>query len=294
MPHGRTLFVWQEQPYDAWSEGWDAVCVKVADGKAPSAAGVFDWAGNAQAWQAAAGGRQVGVFVYCYPDDGDAVGQVVKDHAPWADYVVLDIEDASGGTWDRGNLQAIVNGVKAALPGVPVGHCTYPTAKQAAEHGVDVPALNQVCDFSVPQVYYAYQRAELAQVYADNVWPFMAVAPDDDAGWLTVATDSVHHASAVFVWRAGMADTRTWAGQIPQPAPVVPQPAPDDPLRPTAYPDLSRGWSFVAWDGSGWWATDQIHRRAMTEQQAAGALRCGATVAYWPDCAADTGLVVPS
>lgn len=292
MPHGRTLFVWQEQPYDAWSEGWDAVCVKVADGNAPSAAGVFDWAGNANAWKNAAGGHQVGVWVYCYPDDGASVGQVVKEHAPWADYVVLDIEDASGGTWTTDNTDAIVNGVRAALPGMPVGFCTYPTRQQATDHGVAFDALVGTCDFSVPQVYYPYQRAELAQVYADNNTTFPAVSPDDDAGWLTVATDSVHHASAVFVWRAGMADTRTWGEQIPQPAPPAPPPAADDPLRPAGFGPVPFTVPYVAWDGTGWWMTDAIHRVTLSQSEAAGALGAGLVVRHWPECAGQTGLVV--
>jgi hypothetical protein len=293
-PHGRTLFVWQERPYDAWSEGWDAVCVKACDGKAAFAAGVFDWAGNAQAWKAQAGGHQVGVFAYCYPDDGDAIGAVLAEKCPWADYVVLDVEDASGGTWTAANTKAIVDGVRSHLPGIPVGHCTYPTAAQADQHGVQIGVLNQACDFSVPQVYYAYQRGELAQVWQDNVNPMAAVAPEDDSGWLSVATESIHRSSAVFVWRAGMADTRTWAPQIPQPAPPVPPAVTADPLEPTEWGGVPVAVPFVAWDGSGWWMTDMLHRTSLTRDQAWGASNAGFTVRSWPQCAAQTGLVQPS
>jgi hypothetical protein len=292
-PLGVTLFVWQEQPYDAWSQGWESVCVKAADGRAPAVAGVFDWAENAKAWHQMAAGHQIGVFVYCYPDDGDQVGQVLAEHTPWADYVVLDVEDAPGGRWTDDDTRAIVAGVRAHLPGTPVGYCTYPTRAQALDHGVAFDALKGACDFSVPQVYYPYQRGELPQVYADNVDPVLAVAPEDDTGWLATATESVHRAGAVFVWRAGMADTRTWAAQIPHPTPAPPVPAAPDPLRPTAWTDLVADRPFVAWDGTTWWVTDGIWRRPCSEQMAGGLVELGLVVKLWPHCAAETGLATP-
>lgn len=290
-PQGRTLFVWETPWPGAWPDGYDAVCVKAADGRQANHPGGFGWADNANAWHNAAGGHQVGVWVYCYPGDGADIGSVLKSYAPWADYVVLDVEDASNSAWTWGDVDAIVDGVHTTLPGVPIGYCTYPTADQARSQGVPFDQLKVRCDFAVPQVYYPYQGAQLDQVFADNGRTYVAVEPDDDPAWSAVATESIHRSGAVFVWHAGTPAGLAAGGQLPQPSPQpVPVPV-GDPLRPTAW--LDAPWSpwSVVWDGTDWWVTDMIWRRPASEDMVLGLVASGAVVRWWPGITAATGLV---
>lgn len=285
--------VWEEPPPGSWPDGYDSVCVKACDGLQAGGGQHFGWADNAAEWMRKYPDRGIGVWAVAYPGDGGRLGELLAARVPHAKYVVLDIEDWPGITWRDADIQAIVEGVRAHLPGLLVAYSTYPTAGQCHDHGIDQPLLERLCDFAMPQVYYPYQRLDIDQVSRDHRHPHVIAAPVDDPQWEDTARWSLTHSAGVFLWRAGLTGWRGWPAQL-HPAPVPPAPPSPvaDPLRPSVHNGPWPG-RFVAWDGETWWLTDMVWRRACTETMAAGLRAGGVPVVLWRHCAEETAEVHP-
>lgn len=273
--------VWEEAPPKQWPDHYTGVCVKVCDGRAYQSAQRFSWSDNYAAWVERFGQERVGAWAVAYPQDGQALGEVIAKVAPHTGYVVLDVEDFGGIRWSPQSITAICEGVKHHYPHAPVGYSTYPTRAQAAEHHIDQATLDRLCDFSAPQVYFPYQRDAIATIDRDNRHASWIVAPGDDPHWDASVKASLVRSGRVFYWRAGLSGWEGWPAKTAAAIPVTPEPAPaPDPLRPTHEP-LKLPPLFVAWDGKGWWLTDLFRRRALTEAQVQTLVKGGVVVVRW-------------
>lgn len=287
-PRGKQLFVWEDGVQPAFSHGYDGVIVKVADGLSTASPGGFSWADNFQAWRKASGYRAIHAWGVPYPGDGARFGSNIAPHLVGASSLTLDVEDFNGAVWDTAAVDALVGGVRAALPHLSIGYSSYPTAQQCADHHIDHAALERLCDFSMPQVYYPYQTAELALIQSEHHHPILLVSPPDAANWLEIADASEKRYGGVGFWRAGVTGWEGWPTHVT----TVPDGPPAgggaaDPIRPTVNPATFPA-RFIAWDGGKWWLTDAIIRRECTESMVQGLVGFGVPVAFWPHCQAET------
>lgn len=287
----RTLFVWEDAPPQEWPAGYDHACVKVCDGRDPGHGGGFAWGANAARWTEKFGAVRVPVWAVAYPADGDALAHTVMGHTPAAPYVVLDVEDWPGVTWSDTAIEAIVAGFRRRMPHAALGYSSYPTRGQCLEHHINQALWDHLTDFAVPQVYYDYQRAELAQVLADHKHPHPAVAPADDDHWQTTARTALDHTGGVFYWRMGVTGWQHWPALTPAPAvPVASGEHAVDQMRPTARSNFPPG-PFVAWTGAGWYVTDMLHRTALPADTAVALHGRGLPVVLWPEV---TSVTIPA
>lgn len=291
-PH--IVMVWQDAPPASLPAGYTGACVKVCDGMSTQDSGGFSWAGNYATWRERFGDGKVGAWAVAYPQDGARFGDMIAAHAPHTQYVVLDIEDFGGVRWNDAAITAVVDSVKRAVPHAWVGYSSYPTRSQCTQHGINQALLEDLCHFSVPQVYYPYQRDAIAEIDRDNTRAVWAVSPADDPHWDASAKASLARSGQVMYWRQGVAGWERWAktvtGELPQPAP---QPPASDPMRPSVN-QIGFPPRFVAWDGKGWWYTDLIFRRELSEDQARGLANGRVPVVLWPHVTSETSLVRPS
>lgn len=282
MPGPHVLWVWQDKPPAARLTGYDAVCVKISDGRMTHDKGGFDWAANGRAWVASMGQGHVAAWQVAYPDDGSDLAVVAAGAMPHAPYIILDAEDWPGVTWNDGAIRAIVGGYRQHLPGVRIGYTTYPTRAQCADHHINQALWDSLCDFAVPQVYFGYQRDELAQVWKDHRHAHPMISPADDAGWVATAQAAMQHSGGVMYWRMGAAGWATWWQRTTQPTPPVASGGTAvDALRPTDPVGFPPG-RFVAWSGTGWYVTDLIHRSPVPEDTARALHQRGVPVVAWP------------
>lgn len=288
------VFVWQDTPWDVWPDGYDTVCVKLSDGKSSANVTGFSWLDNTQRWMRTFPGKSIGVWQVAYPDDGDALANIVLADARHADYVILDIEDWPGVRWTDESIHAIIAGFRRLLPDMKVGYTTYPTRGQCEQHGIDQYLLDALLDFSVPQVYYPYQAELIRQVAVDNRHVQMCLAPGDNLAWQDSVKPAAEAGTTVWFWRMGISGWQTWgrkAHAMVTPGPGGPDTA--DVLRPARGPSTWPG-RFVAWDGQRWWLTDMLWRRELSQEQAQGLVDGGVPVAAWWHVASETGLITPS
>ena len=280
----RILWVWEDTVPTDWPAGYDTVMVKAFDGKATRNSAGFSWEDNFLAWSQWFGMEKVAAWGVAYKQDGDLLGADMALPLARAPWVVLDIEDWGGQAWTDAELTAVVHGFTSRLPGKGVGYSSYPTRAQCAAHGINQALLDELCDFSMPQVYYDYQAAQLATVWADHRHPHVTVSPANYGHWDTLALDVERKTGVVAFWRMGVAGWEQWGQDVPAGLPPAPPPGPaHDPLRPTGGGAWPQG-RFVAWDGKYWALTDGIWFRPLTEGMAQGLAWDGVAVHLWPHC----------
>jgi hypothetical protein len=291
-PRGALLWVWEDGRPQAWPQGYDGALVKAFDGKSTTGPGGFGWAANYRAWRDSTPGRDIGAWGVAYPQDGTALAEDLAPALGRPAYIVLDAEDFNGQQWSDQQIRDVILGFRQHFPGVPLGYSSYPTRAQCSAHGIDQALLDQLADFAMPQVYFDYQAAELATVWADHRAPVVTVSPADYHAWDTLAGDALRRTGAVAYWRAGVSGWTDWPHETPQPAPTpAPPPPAADPLRPQHW-EAFPAERFIAWDGHRWWVTDCVWRRGATEADAAGLHNLGLQVRWWPSCASETVLAV--
>lgn len=284
------LWVWEDTPPATWPHGYDSVTVKAFDGRSTSGGPGAGWVGNFRAWQERFGSTRVHAWGVAYQDDGEALGGDIAAAVHGAPSLTLDIEDWNGRGWTNAELSAVVHGMRAQLNAVPLGYSSYATRAQCVSHGIDQAALDGMCDFAMPQVYFPYQGDEIGRVLADHRKPMVTVSPGDDPAWLHVAGTAAVHTGGVAFWRMGAGGWEEWGMQLDASTGLGPAPVPPaDPMRPATWAAFPPA-AFIAWDGVRWWVTDVIHRRPATQADAEGLHKLGLAVRWWPSCAVETVL----
>jgi hypothetical protein len=292
IPAGKWLWVWESARPAAWPTGYDGALVKAFDGKSRVSPSGYVWLNNWRDWRDSTPGRPTGAWGVAYPQDGTTLAESLAPYLNGPAFIVLDIEDFNGLTWTDQQLRDVVAGFRAHFPGVPLGYSSYPTRAQCTAHGIDQALLDQLCDFAMPQVYFDYQAAELAQVWADHKHPCVAVSPADYQGWQGLAVDAVRKSGSVAFWRMDVSGWADWGSAVPEQSVTPPPPVvAGDPLKPSGWQAFPAG-RFIAWDGNRWWVTDCVWRRGATEADAAGLHNLGLQVRWWPSCASETVLAV--
>lgn len=207
------VWVWRDPPAPL-PDGVTAL-VRAANGASCRAAG-FDYAANYAAWKRAHPGR---VLPWTWlgppaPGGGSAAAAALLRAAPGEPLYVADVEEAL----PPAEAHAFAAAIRHAN-GALIGFSSYPTRAQAVGVGsVPWDALVAACDIGLPQVYYASQRAKLAQVAADHkdLTVHVAVAPDDDPNWMQTAAWGLAR-GGVSVWRAGLPGVTAWLAKLTDP-----------------------------------------------------------------------------
>lgn len=281
------LWVWETPPPDVFPAGYDMAVVKVADGNSLHSPAGFSWADNFRAWQRRHGAR-VAAWAVAYQGDGDVFGRQTAAAAAGAAFLVLDVEDWNGRGWSDAEIRTAVGAVRAHWGGKALGYSSYATAHQCQAHGIGQPLLDSLCDLAFPQVYFPYQIADLAAVWADHKHCHPILSPADDRGWEQAAKEIAARGVVPGFWRMGVSGWEGWGMTLGSTAVGGGNPgAAGDPMKPSHWASFPAG-AFVAWNGQDWFVTDTISSRPASQEQARGMHTLGFVVRWWPNVAKET------
>lgn len=288
LPHGRILLVDDARPEYGCLTGYDGVCVKVMDAGREMMPDVIDIMELGTRWHDASDGLPVGVYARIGARDRGEIGSIIKQRAPWAAYVLLQIDPALTSDLQAENLRDVVHGIRLALPGIAVGYWLADARPADPVAGSMGSHLAVLCDFGVLAVADGSGIAMLAHVQQSPWTRYLQVDPENQPAWLDTAQLALRFTGALFVWRAGMADAVAWGMQLPGVTQLAAQRVWSDPLRPVEWGPS--GWEarFVAWDGERWWLTDGLWRTGLDEAAAMRWMSRGLVVRSWPECVNET------
>jgi hypothetical protein len=207
----RLAWVWREPPGPLHG-GLDGVIVRAANGNVVTTKDHFNYADNYAAWRREHAGR-VTAWTYIYPSsDGRISAEALHGAAAGAALYVADIEDPV----PAAVVTAFCKRLRQLEPHAVLGFSSYPTRKQATDHGVPWDTCVDAFDLGFPQVYFPSQRARIAQVIDDHHGKpvHVALSPADDDGWQDLARTGLGSHSGVSLWRYGLKNFASWASHL--------------------------------------------------------------------------------